>query len=554
MEEEIDLRPYVRALIRYWWLVIGLTLIAAVAAYVVSSLLPPTYEATAGVVMLKSKAEISLGSGFQALTDDDLDFGETMQGNALIERTSRRQNSLVGMVGNGTIARQVVDELSDVLDEDERVPSRLMKGVEGVALEGSDTIQIVASFPDPDKAAAIANAWARAFVAHVNAIYGESSLNPFVDIDMQVDAARTEYDKAQESLLDFLAEENRVDELQRQVEEDEATIAALREGRQNDISEAVDSQVAVQKRLFNTSVVAEIDSNLRVFERQRDELLREFERAYSRKHRLEELLDDARLMREQLVAGEEASAGSTGLALLALKSSVFISKVRTVPDTVGLPFDTLDLQLPSVDALNSGASAAEQIADLDGLIAAIAEEVASLEDAIREQAVAFSSGEGYQFLVPLSSEYLDIADSQAVLALLRMADWEGLLSYSSLLDDPLSQEIARLEDHVRSLLADIARLGGVRADLAQDRDISWQAYSSLLAKEQEIRISAASEGTEVSIASTALPPPRSPAGSPSLMNTAVAGALGMMLGVSGVFAVEWWRGTGRESGKSMLGR
>ena len=54
-------------------------------------------------------------------------------------------------------------------------------------------------------------------------------------------------------------------------------------------------------RLFNTSVAAEIDSRMRVFEHQRDELLRDLEQSYTRKQRLENLIVEARLMREQLL-------------------------------------------------------------------------------------------------------------------------------------------------------------------------------------------------------------------------------------------------------------
>ena len=547
MEEEIDLRQYIDVLLTWWWLILLGALLAGGSAFLVSLIMPPTYEATAGVVMLRSRAELSLGSDFESISDESF-LSTSPNGSAVTDLNRRRLQSLVGMVVNGAIARQVADELGDVLDEEEREPSTLIEDVEGQALEDSDTIQIVVSHRDPGKAAAIANAWAQAFEAHANAIYGEAALAPFADISAQVQDARVEYEQAQEAWVAFLSGQDRIAELQRQVEEEEAIIANMRRGRQASVSVVIGSQVEMQRRLFTTTVAAAVDSNLRVLESQRDELLRQFERTYLRKQRLEDLLDEARLMREQLVRGGDASAPTSGLALLAFKSRVFAMADALPFDESGtltfdandtlLPFRALELQLPSVDGLSPAASAAEQIADLDSLIAVMAEEVAALEAFIQEQTDALAQGESYQFLETLSPEYLDVADSPAALALSRMEDWEGVISYSSVLNESLSQEIARLEEHVRALRAEIVRLNGLRTDLQQNRDLAWQAYNNLLSKEQELKIATASEGTEVRFASQALPP-RKPVSPRKLLNTAVGLALGLMLGVFGAFLFDY---------------
>jgi uncharacterized protein involved in exopolysaccharide biosynthesis len=569
VEEEIDLRQYIDALLRWWWLIVLGALLAGAGAFLVSTLISPTYEATAGVVTLRSRAELSLGSEFQSISDESLLAGNA-GGNAIVDLNQRRLQSLTGLVGNGAIAQQVGDELSDVLDVGERDPSVLIGNVRGAVLEESDTIQIIVSHSDPIKAAAIANAWARAFETHANAIYGEAALAPFADIHEQVESARAEYEQAQEALVIFIGEQDRISELQRQVEEEEAIIAKLREGRQEDISTVVDSQVAVQRRLFETSIEAEVDSNLRVLESQRDELQHRFERSHTRKQRLEDLLAEARLMREQLARGGDASAPTSGLALLALKTRVFAPEdieppgepeappsdeasveagVETsvevsvnvppsdTPD-MPLPFHGLELQLPSVDSLSSATSAAEQIADLDSLIGAMEQEIVILEASIQEQTQSLAQGQSYQFLKSLSPDYLDIAGSQAAQALLRMKEWDGLLSYSAVLDEALSQEVDLLEEHVRALRAEISRLSGLKGNLTQDRDLARQAYNSLLSKEQELEIATASEGTEVRFASQALPP-RDPVSPKKLMNTAVGLALGLMLGVFGAFLFDY---------------
>jgi capsular polysaccharide biosynthesis protein len=342
--------------------------------------------------------------------------------------------------------------LADVLtEEDEGEPSVLIEKVTGEALQDSDTIKIVASHRDPDKAAAIANAWAQTFETHVNSIYGEAAFTPFADISEQVQEARSEYDQAQNELLTFLSDDDRISELERQIEEEKVIITSLRAGRQAAISAVIDKEVEVKRqlisaymdddtanrlfafnkgqeakrqilgtwidaevanrvaainrdrgarlKLFNASVTAETDSRLQVFEQERDELLGNLDEAYASKDRLESLREEAYLMRRQLAEGGYASARSNGLALLALKSRVFST-------TVGLPFDTLDLQLSSVDALSPSRSADEQIADLNGLITAMNQTINALNKSIRQQSEALLNGEGYQFLTLFSPDYL----------------------------------------------------------------------------------------------------------------------------------------------------
>lgn len=455
MEEEIDLRVYIDVLLRWWWLMALGAILVGGAALLLGLLQTPTYEAVAGVVSLKSRADISLGSSFETVTDEDLDLlSRSLGSTALVERTKLRLNTLAGMVRNGTVAEQVAAELHDQLDEEERDPAYLLGLVRGEVFEleaggSSDTIQIIVSHRDPAKAALIANAWAKTYATYVNAIYGEASLTPFEDIRGQMATARAEYDVAQEDLLTFLTENDQVYELQRQIEEEELIIGTLRTARRTAISAVVDKEVQVKQQLiqaymqddinnrlfafnkgqeanrailgawidaevanrvgaiqrdrnmrlkiFETSVAAESSARLKVFDAQHEALLKTLDDAYARKQRLENLLQDARLMREQLILGGAAAAQSNGLALLAFKSRVFST-------ADGLPFERLDIQTSSIDALSPNRSAAEQIADLDALIAAMEAELDIVNAEIETQSATLLQGEGYAFLDILTPE------------------------------------------------------------------------------------------------------------------------------------------------------
>ncbi len=43
MEEEIDLREYIEILLKYWKWIVGAALLAAIAAFVATSMLPRVY-------------------------------------------------------------------------------------------------------------------------------------------------------------------------------------------------------------------------------------------------------------------------------------------------------------------------------------------------------------------------------------------------------------------------------------------------------------------------------------------------------------------------------
>ena len=529
MEEEIDLRIYIDILLKWWWLIALGALVVGSIAFVYTASQTPVYEATAGVVSLRSRVEISLGSGFESISESDFSL-PAQAANVALDRYQRRLNTLIGMVRNGSIARQVAGELQGILDEEDANPARLVDYVEGRLLSvdrsgDSDTIQIVVTHPNPLIAAEIANAWARAFEVHVNAIYGEASYSPFADIGAQVVTAKSEYDQAQVAWVAFLNAEDRISELQRQVAEDEAVIEKLRLGRQDSVAAVADAQVDVQRRLLNTSVVAEVDANLKVFENQRDELVRTFDRDYSRMRRYTDLLLDANLMRAQLLTGE--SSGNDALVWLSFKSKVF----STVD---GLPFDRLDITTPSLETLLSATDPVTQVADLNALIVAMEGEVRRLETSLQAQVEALAARESYQFLDALTVASLDMQIAPSGETLSNFTEWQGLLPYADVLKAPLDQEIVTLENRVRALKSEITALQGHKDELRNTRDLAWSAYSNLLSKEQEIRIATTSAGSDVRFASPAVPP-RKPVSSGKLTNTAIGLAVGIMGGVVAAF-------------------
>jgi len=65
VEEEIDLRPYIEALIKKWYWIVGVGVITAVIAFIITSLLPPSYSATALVTIIDTREIIQLDEGIE---------------------------------------------------------------------------------------------------------------------------------------------------------------------------------------------------------------------------------------------------------------------------------------------------------------------------------------------------------------------------------------------------------------------------------------------------------------------------------------------------------
>jgi succinoglycan biosynthesis transport protein ExoP len=466
IEEEIDLREYIGVLIKHWKLIALTTFLAALSAGVVSFLTPPTYEATAGVVVLKSEMEITFDPKIRTLTEEDL--GVNLEA---------RRKAFAGLVKNGAIASQVIEELGDKLEEGEKEPARLLGMVEGEVEGSSDLIQITVTANDSLKAADIANAWGRAYEQHVNAIYSGVP-ESYASVQSEVKGAKDEYRQVEEALTAFIAD-SRIDNLHRLITETQRIVNSLQSARELAVTTVVDE--GVEDRM---------------------QTLADY---YATKRKMEQLLEDAKALRVQVQEGGEDGAATNSLALLMLKAESF----STSADLPG----ELQLQLEMGSGVNTGASA--QQADAEALIAVLEDRIAGLEKAIEEESAAL-----------LGSEML-----------LQLEELETLPSYTAAAV-PLTQAIDEMQEKLQSLQADLEKEKATKQELTCARDLAWETYTTLARKEAELGIATRTGGTEVRFATPAVPP-TAPAGPKKKRNIAIAGAMGLMVGVFGAFALNY---------------
>jgi len=476
MDDEIgiDLRRYIEVLVRQWRFVVGASIIAAVVALVVSfiSSPPAAYEARVYVAVAKQKVEVQFGTQIQTLTEEQLAAAGVQ---ALVNREARLA-TFRELVTNPAIGEKVLPQFADrlrALDEDLLDMSRFLDHVSvDEKNTKNDLIGIVVSLPDPVLAADIADAWAQAYEEHINSLYMSAQPKDAQAVRAQAEQSRQAYLTVQQELEAYLAD-NPMPRLNKQI---------------NILQTQIDSY---QNALVETESL--VNSQELATRRQ---LLGGY---YGDLVMVERLLDDARVLQQQIASGENSPAAAFGdaLAMIFMRSRAFAG----ASSESGAPF-SLQLQTP----LTSGPVAAS---DVEGLIQALEQRQKKTETKIAD----------------LTATLLDLPQHS-------LPEEAGA---------QIRDSIEEWTTEIQLLQARLEAEEAHRKDLERQRDLAWDTYVQLAKKTVEVEVAVESGGTEVRVASLALPPAK-PVASRKLLNTALAGMVGLMLGVFAAFAAEWWQG------------
>ncbi|MFQ6102252.1 MAG: GumC family protein [Anaerolineae bacterium] len=438
MEEEIDLRVYVEVLIRSWKWVVGLALVAAVAAFAVSFLISPIYEAMALAAVTEPRYVMRFDPRFET----------------------------VDSVQPAYKAYPELATSDDLLQELLTSPNLLSEGVETLqdlrgileAKSGADPsmVQLVVSSQDPEEAARVANAWAALFVARANEIYGAHSEDQGRFFEDQLERTQAELEAAEQALIEF------------QARNQGAVLEAQLASAQQDLQDYLVEQ-------------------------------REIERA----------VRNARALQTH-VAGQPTDGPAT-------------------------PGDNLAALLLQIQAFSIRTSRPAQTADY--------ERGGALSVWLQPESEAGSS-------IQLQISDAALLSSERTVGEL-MASLDELVLTLEAWEEEIETHVAALEPQILALQQQLQEIQTEEDGLTRARDVARETHTTLARKVEEARIATQDTTGEVRLASQAAVPEK-PVSPRKLLNTAVAGMLGLMLGVFGAFAVEWWRGdegTGREGGE-----
>jgi uncharacterized protein involved in exopolysaccharide biosynthesis len=493
-EDEIDLRQYIDTLLAWWKEIVAIAVVCALAAGVVSTVMPPTYEATATVAMLKERSTVNLGSALETLTEEDLAIAGAR---FLVDPTIRRK-ALAQLVSNPTVAELVIEALGAAWfeTEEERDPSRLVRQVEGEAVDDADLIRIIVSDGDPQRAATLATMWTQAYVQYVNRLYS-STTDSYEAIAGQLQTAESTYERAQTALEAFI-QENRVDEFNRLIAEKQTIRERLQEDKQTVLTTLFDQDwdADMLTARFNLTLASRAFASEGGLSKGLHDRMTDLARDYGLQRRYERQLIDVERMREQLDAGGDPS--SNALAVLLMKTEIF--------ETTGSLPGNLQLQLggPISQTLEA------QQADLAALETVLGARIAALDSAVEAEYEALSDALAYGF------DSVSIEDPA----------------------DYVNATVVRLEKEVQALEAELEAQQAQERELRSQRDLAWESYQTLARREAELRVDREVPSSEVRFASPAAVP-QDPASPQRLRNTALAGVVGGMLGVFVAFLMSY---------------
>src|SRR5713226_8987457 len=108
----IDIIKYLKIVRRWLWLIFLGTIISGVMALVLSSLLPPMYEAEADVASVKSISQFTISPEYRTLSEAQLNSGLV---------SNEKQKGFLTLARGNDIAAAVVSELGATLSPEERV-------------------------------------------------------------------------------------------------------------------------------------------------------------------------------------------------------------------------------------------------------------------------------------------------------------------------------------------------------------------------------------------------------------------------------------------------
>jgi uncharacterized protein involved in exopolysaccharide biosynthesis len=185
-DDEIDIRELIHTLFRYKWIILGITLVAAVAVFIFSKYVQPrSYTAQAQVLITKPLYTTNLETRIQIVP-------QTPDAGVLKELALA--DDLLMSVYTST---EVTAVLKEGFPFDQFIAGMSAK------LSGTTKIELAVSSVKPETAAIIVNEWAKEYAARINTLYNvnEKARDSFAN---ETEKTRLQWDKAEKNLLEKL--------------------------------------------------------------------------------------------------------------------------------------------------------------------------------------------------------------------------------------------------------------------------------------------------------------------------------------------------------------
>ena len=187
MDDEIDLSKYLNVLLRHWKLIVGMTLIAALAALAVSFLMTPTYEATALIAVTRPQFQLQFDPRIPTLPEQQQPY-----------------KAFPELAVSNRLLTQVMTALGNRLKPEDHDLATFQKRFSAEAGADPSLVRLSVTGTDPQTVQAIANQWAELYVTYLNELYRQQSSNAAF-FETQAAEARDKLEATEQALIDYQA-------------------------------------------------------------------------------------------------------------------------------------------------------------------------------------------------------------------------------------------------------------------------------------------------------------------------------------------------------------
>ncbi len=566
-EIEIDLKKYVTIVTSRWRLLLTSTIIAGILGAMIGLALPSPYEATSTIAIVKTSTQVEFDPRFKTLTQDEM--------NANATTADTRRATFQGLVENSAIASRVMSDVAPLLTNNERTAVELLNKVDAALGGRGDLILIKVRDDNPQTAAEIANAWAREYERYVNSLYSGAPAEYSTSISTEYLRAQSEYNTAQTALEQYIAT-SPIEQLHSTISETKQLLDSLQSGKQNALTLVISEQLKVNSEIISAYLGAQSANRLVAFEKEQ-EGRRNLVTAYldaqnqaevktfneqvradlllltnlsNARSRVRQMIGDAQAMRDQVRAGGDAAAQSNAIALSLMKANAF-ALTAPISDSVALQLQMQDQATPI--------TASAQLADLEAFVKSLQARETSLTQQINDVTARLQTGDGYTLpngnnshsriaqaisdTYPLLFDMGDIgqlsenvpitnpltAAAQNKAAEILNFSIDNLTAGSFASNDVSNVAIERLQKRLSEAQASLEKEQATLDRLKSERDLRRETSETLARKQAEVTLASAVSGSEVRLASPALPPDRRTMG--LLPKVAIAALIGLLIGV-----------------------
>jgi uncharacterized protein involved in exopolysaccharide biosynthesis len=189
MEEPIDLRSYIEVLRRHWWWMLGLAVAAGVAAFVLTSLQPASYEASSVIVITEPRYRMQFDPRF-----------------ATTQNSTPDSKAFPTLATSDDVLQKVVDAYTPTTEAavgDWRL-AKLRGMIEATSPGDPSLLVLEVRSQSPQDASGLANTWADVLVETGNRIFGDT-VKDVGFFEEQVAQAAVTLDVAEAALVEFEA-------------------------------------------------------------------------------------------------------------------------------------------------------------------------------------------------------------------------------------------------------------------------------------------------------------------------------------------------------------